>query len=259
MNKRPRILISNDDGITAGGIRALVNAVKDYTEVTVVAPQHPQSAKGHGITIEHPLRMREVDIFGPDVKAFECDGTPADCVKMAKAIIYKDENPDVVLSGINHGSNAAINIVYSGTVSAAMEGALEGIDSIAFSLLNWSADADFSACIPAVNQLVKNVLEIRLPSKVMLNVNFPDVSAEEMKGFKVCRQADSKWVEEFDVRKDPHGNEYYWLTGEFINQDEGEDTDNYFLKQNYITVVPVQADLTAHASLSKVEKIIADV
>lgn len=250
---RKKILISNDDGITAGGIRQLVEIAKNYGDVYVVAPQLPQSAKGHGITISEPLKMRKMDIFGDDVEAYECTGTPADCVKMAKSILFKDGNPDLCLSGINHGSNAAINIVYSGTVSGALEGALEGIHSVAFSLLNWSLDADFSMCVEPISQIIEDVLENGLPDKVMLNVNIPDVPANEIQGMRVCRQSESKWVEEFECRKDPHGNEYYWLTGEFVNQDDGEDTDIHFLKGNYVTIVPVHSDMTAHQHVNKIK------
>lgn len=251
--EKPKILISNDDGITAGGIRALVEEMNLLGEVFVVAPQFPQSAKGHGITIADPLRMRKVNIFGEGVHAYECSGTPADCIKMAKAIFFKDKSPDICISGINHGSNAAINIVYSGTVSAAMEGALEGINSVAFSLLNWSSEADFKECIPSVRAIVDIVLNNGLPGKVMLNVNIPNIPANEMKGIKICRQADSKWVEEFTIRTDPMGNDYYWLTGEFVNQDNGNDTDHYYLENNFVTIVPVHADLTSHENMDHVK------
>jgi 5'-nucleotidase len=247
------ILITNDDGINAKGIAALVDVMRSFGRVVVVAPGSPQSAKGHGITITEPLRMRKVDLFGEEVDAYETSGTPADCVKLAKAVIFKDRQPDLCVSGINHGSNAAINIVYSGTVSGAMEAALEGIDSVAFSLLNWSHDADFTACKPFVKQVVENVLEQGLEGKTMLNVNIPNLPESEIKGLKVVRQADSKWVEEFEERLDPHGNTYYWLTGKFVNLDNGEDTDEYHLENGYVTIVPVHADHTAHHVMDNIK------
>ena len=247
------ILVTNDDGINAGGIRALVEAVKDLGRVVVVAPAQPQSAKGWGITITEPLYMRKVNTFGDDIEAYEGTGTPADCVKLAKAILFKGEKPDICVSGINHGSNAAINIVYSGTVSGAKEASLEGIQSIAFSLLDWSEDANFEPCKPFVKSITSSVLAKNLPSNSLINVNVPLLKSEDIKGIKVCRQAHSKWVEEFEVRKDHHGNECYWLHGEFINQDEGKDTDIQYLEEGYITVVPVHVDHTAHAIIDEIK------
>ena len=247
------ILVTNDDGINAGGIRALVEAVKDLGRVVVVAPAQPQSAKGWGITITEPLYMRKVNTFGDDIEAYEGTGTPADCVKLAKAILFKGEKPDICVSGINHGSNAAINIVYSGTVSGAKEASLEGIQSIAFSLLDWSEDANFEPCKPFVKSITSSVLAKNLPSNSLINVNIPLLKPEDIKGIKVCRQAHSKWVEEFEIRKDHHGNECYWLHGEFVNQDEGKDTDIQYLEEGYITIVPVHVDHTAHAIIDEIK------
>jgi 5'-nucleotidase len=247
------ILVTNDDGINAGGIKALVEAVKDLGRVVVVAPAHPQSAKGWGITITEPLYMRKVNTFGEDIEAYEATGTPADCVKLAKAILFKGENPAICVSGINHGSNAAINIVYSGTVSGAKEASLEDINAIAFSLLDWSEDANFEPCKPFVQSITKDVLENGLPERTLLNVNVPLLPVEEIKGFKVCRQAHSKWIEEFEIRKDHHGNECYWLHGEFVNQDAGKDTDIHYLEEGYVSVVPVHVDHTAHNQLESMK------
>jgi len=199
MNK-PTILVTNDDGITAPGIRALVEAVKDFGKIVVVAPDSPQSGQGHALTLNVPLRLRKVDIFG-DIEAYECSGTPVDCVKLAKDVVLENRAADICVSGINHGSNASINIIYSGTVSAAMEASLEGKKYI--------------------RQLVRYVLDNGLHKTKLLNVNIPDLPEEEIKGIKICRQADAKWVEEFARSKDPHGREYYWLTGPLATRPYG--------------------------------------
>lgn len=170
-----------------------------------------------------------------------------------KQFFLKVKKPDICVSGINHGSNAAINIVYSGTVSGAKEASLEGIQSIAFSLLDWSEDANFEPCKPFVKSITSSVLAKNLPSNSLINVNIPLLKPEDIKGIKVCRQAHSKWVEEFEIRKDHHGNECYWLHGEFVNQDEGKDTDIQYLEEGYITVVPVHVDHTAHAIIDEIK------
>ncbi len=248
MSKRPTILVTNDDGITAPGIRALVEAMQEIGDVVVVAPDSPQSAMGHAITISKPLRLYKTEIHG-EVLGYQCSGTPVDCVKLAvNQILHKA--PDLCVSGINHGSNSSINIIYSGTMSAAMEGAIEGIPSIGFSLLNYSLDADFSAAKVVASSVVKQVLKNGLPKDTLLNVNIPNLPWEQMKGMKVCRQARAKWKEEFDERKDPTGRPYYWLTGKFINMDKGEDTDEWALENGYVSIVPVQFDLTAHHAVS---------
>jgi len=241
MNK-PTILVTNDDGITAPGIRALIEAVKDFGKVVVVAPDKPQSAQGHALTLNEPLRLRKVDIFG-DIEAYECSGTPVDCVKLAKDVVFENRAADICVSGVNHGSNASINIIYSGTVSAAMEASLEGINSIGFSLLDYAHDANFE---PA-----SYVLDNGLHKTKLLNVNIPDLPEEEIKGIKICRQANGKWVEEFARSKDPHGRDYYWLAGKFINPDTGTDTDIWALENGYISVVPSQHDLTAYGAIDE--------
>lgn len=247
------ILVTNDDGITSKGIACLVAVMKHFGRVVVVAPSSPQSAKGHGISINDPLRMKKVSVFGSDVEAYESSGTPADCIKMAKAILFKDKEPDLVVSGVNHGSNAAVNIVYSGTVSGAMEAGLEGIPAVAFSLLNWSHDADFSMCEPFINQIVQEAMSGGIPKYSIWNVNIPNLPAEQIKGIEVCRQAHSKWVEKFDQREDPYGQSYYWLTGKFVNLDDGQDTDEYYLGQGYVTIVPVHSDHTAYEHIDKLK------
>ena len=241
------ILVTNDDGITAPGLHALVEAVKHLGEIIVVAPDSPQSGMGHAITINNPLRLDKVDLHGNHTW-YQCSGTPVDCVKIAiDKILHR--KPDLCVSGINHGSNSAINVIYSGTMSAAMEGAIEGIPSIGFSLLNFALDADFSAAKRYAGMIAENVLERGLPTGTLLNVNIPNLPIESLKGVKVCRQANAKWEEEFDERLDPNKRKYYWLTGKFVNQDKGQDTDEWALANGYISLVPVQYDFTAHHAI----------
>jgi len=242
--KKPTILVTNDDGITAPGIRCLVEVAQKFGTVVVVAPDSPQSGKGHALTLEDPIRLKKSTIF-EGVEAYECSGTPVDCVKLAKSIILKDNAPDLCISGVNHGSNVSINILYSGTMSAAMEAALEGIPAIGFSLLDFSWKADFSACSVVAEQLVKYVLEDGIPHANLLNVNIPKLPIEEIKGIKICRQADARWVEDFKKMDNPRNYDLYWLTGEFVNHDQRIDTDVRALSQGYVSVVPCQFDLTA--------------
>lgn len=251
--KQPVILITNDDGITAPGIRNLVEAVKDLGKIVVVAPDKAQSGMGHAITIGHPLRMTKMDMFG-DIEAWQTSGTPVDCVKLAVDKILHGK-PDLCLSGINHGANHSINVIYSGTMSAAMEASIESIPSIGFSLLDYSYEADFTAARHYVRTIVSSLLtQKKLDKHLLLNVNIPSIPKELIKGVKVCRQAYAKYEEDFEERKDPHGKRYYWLTGEFINFDKGKDTDVWALKNNYVSVVPVQFDLTNYKLKSQLEK-----
>lgn len=252
-DKRPLILVTNDDDITAPGIHALVDAVQSLGKVVVVAPDRPQSGMGHAITIGLPLRMNKVDLFGKTIDAYECSGTPVDCVKLARDKVLHGL-PDICLSGINHGANHSINIIYSGTMSAAMEAAIEGISSIGFSSLDYSYEADFTLAKKVAYQLTKKVLEEKQAKNILLNVNIPNVSEEKFKGIKICRQANAKWVEEFDERHDPHGKKYYWLTGRFQNMDDGDDTDVRALENNYASVVPIQFDLTNFTLKKQLEK-----
>lgn len=247
MNKaKPTILVVNDDGITAPGIKALMDAVSEIGNVVVVAPDSPQSGMGHAITIGKPLRLDKVDIY-EGVEMYRCSGTPVDCVKLAVNKIFKGQKPDLCVSGINHGLNNSINVLYSGTMSAAVEGAIEGIPSIGFSLDDFTLQADFSHCIKYVKELVLQVLKNGLPVATLLNVNFPNT--HNIKGIKICRQASAKWAEEFDERVDPHKRPYYWLTGVFQLNDGGEDTDVWALEHHYASVVPVQFDMTAHHAI----------
>jgi 5'-nucleotidase len=256
--KKPLILVVNDDGIFAPGIRALVEVVSVLGDVVVVAPDSPQSAKGHALTISDPLRINQDKKIFTDFKnvvAYECSGTPVDCVKLAKHVVLKDREIDLCVSGINHGSNASINILYSGTLSAAMEASLEGISSIGFSLLDFSFDANFEPCKPYIQKLCRFMLKNK-PKTTLLNVNFPKLAFEDIKGLKVCRQANARWVEEFQENKDPIGRPYYWLTGKFHNHEpEATDTDIWALENGYISVVPSFHDLTNYKGIKELQTI----
>ncbi|GAB3588375.1 5'/3'-nucleotidase SurE [Hymenobacter daeguensis] len=249
--KKPLILVSNDDGITAPGIRHLVEIVHALgAEVVVVAPDSPQSGMGHAITIGHPMRLTENPVFGPDVKAYECSGTPADCVKIARHYVLKDRTPDLVVSGINHGSNAAVNVLYSGTMSAAIEAAIEGLPAVGFSLCDYGHHADFSHVAEWVSQVCRHALAHGVPAGTALNVNIPKKSATPIAGLRLGRQANARWQEEFDRRLDPYQRPYFWLRGEFVNLDPGTDTDEWALAHNYVSIVPCQFDLTSLAGLA---------
>ncbi|MEO6405154.1 MAG: 5'/3'-nucleotidase SurE [Ferruginibacter sp.] len=251
--EKPVILITNDDDITSPGIRSLVEAVKDLGTVVVVAPDRPQSGMGHAITIGSPLRLNKMNLFG-DIEAWQTSGTPVDCVKLAvDKVLHR--KPDLCLSGINHGANHSINVIYSGTMSAAMEASIEGIPSIGFSLLDYSYDADFTASKQIVHKIVSGILGKKLDKHFLLNVNIPSLPMEKIKGIKICKQAYAKYEEDFSERVDPHNKKYYWLTGEFKNFDKSKDTDVWALQHNYVSAVPVQFDLTNYALKAKLEKI----
>ena len=250
LNLRPLILVSNDDGITAPGIAHLVRIVAALgAEVVVVAPDSPQSGMGHAITIGLPLRLTENRIFGPDIEAYECSGTPADCVKIAKHHILKDRRPTLVVSGINHGSNASVNVLYSGTMSAAIEAAIEGLPAIGFSLAEYGHNADFSHIEEWVSKVCRYALAHGIPPGTALNVNLPKNADGPIQGLRLCRQARAKWQEEFDTRLDPSQRPYHWLVGEFVNLDSGTDTDEWALANQYVSIVPCLFDLTNFTGL----------
>lgn len=249
---KPIILITNDDGITAPGIRNLVEAVKDLGQIVVVAPDSPQSGMGHAITIGHPLRLHKVEVI-EGVECWQSSGTPVDCVKLARDKVLH-RKPDICLSGINHGANHSINIIYSGTMSAAMEAAVEGIPSVGFSLLDYNYEADFSLAKEVVRAIVQKMLSEKIPEHTLLNVNIPKVKKEHFKGIKLCRQAYAKWAEEFDHRRDPRGEDYYWMVGKFVNLDQGKETDVAALKEGYASVVPIKFDFTDYEMKQKLEK-----
>lgn len=249
--KRPLILVTNDDSISAKGIRSLYEAVKSFGDIVIIAPDSPQSGTGHAITINEPLRLDRSQLF-TECEAYSCSGTPVDCVKLAVWEIIK-KKPDLIVSGINHGANTATNVLYSGTMSAAVEGAMEGIPSIGFSLCAYDADADFDLAKEVVKTTVAHVLENGMPPSVCLNVNIPYVSKSDYKGMKVCRQAHAYWEDRFDRREDQFGRPYYWLTGEFKGQGHQSDTDLYWIEQGYATVVPTQFDMTAYEVMNELE------
>ncbi|MDO4728775.1 MAG: 5'/3'-nucleotidase SurE [Bacteroidota bacterium] len=239
---KPLILVTNDDGITAPGIQNLITIAQEFGNVVVVAPDSPQSGKGHAVTVNNTLYINKIS-----ENQYSCSGTPVDCVKMAVHEIL-GKKPDLCISGINHGSNSSINVIYSGTMSAAVEAGIEGIPAIGFSLADFSWNADFAPCLPFVRRMIAHTLKNELPKGVVLNVNFP--KTDNIKGIKICRQANAAWIERFDKRQTPHGRDYYWLTGEFVNYDKGEDTDEFALANGYVSVVPVQFDLTAHFAIN---------
>lgn len=250
--QEPVILITNDDGVSAPGIRNLVEAIKDLGKVVVVAPDKPQSGMGHAITIGHPLRLVKVDLFD-GVDAWQCSGTPVDCVKLAvDKVLHR--KPDLCVSGINHGANHSINVIYSGTMSAAVEAAIESIPSVGFSLLDHSIEADFTAARKYARIIVEKMLSSKLDKHTVLNVNFPLATESMIKGIRICRQAYAKYEEDFIERSDPTGRMYYWLTGKFVNFDKGKDTDVWALSNNYVSVVPVQFDLTNYTQKDILEK-----
>jgi 5'-nucleotidase len=254
MKTKPIILITNDDDINAPGIRNLVEAVKGLGTIVVVAPDKPQSGMGHAITIGSPLRMNRVQVFGEKIESWQTSGTPVDCVKLAvDKILHR--KPDICLSGINHGANHSINVIYSGTMSAAMEASIEGIPSIGFSLLDYRYEADFTAARKIARKMVTDLLQQKkLDTHFLLNVNIPAVPFKEIQGLKICKQAYAKYEEEFDERLDPQQKKYFWLTGEFKNFDTSKDTDVWALQHNYVSVVPIQFDLTNYTLKKQLEK-----
>ena len=246
--ERPLILVTNDDGINAPGIRTLISIMKDIGDIVVVAPDSPQSGMGHAITINSTLHSSRITPKDSEITEYSCSGTPADCVKLAINELMP-RKPDLCVSGINHGSNSSINVIYSGTMSAAIEAGIEGVPAIGFSLLDYRWNADFEQSKNFISMITLNALNNGIPKGVVLNVNIPSVMKSDIKGVKICRQAMAYWIEEFDKRKNPLGQEYYWLTGKFINEDLGEDTDEWALNNNFISIVPVKFDLTAHHAI----------
>lgn len=246
-DQKPLILITNDDGYQAKGIKSLIESVVGLGEIVVVAPDGPRSGMSSAITTLHPLRCHVVEKDeSRDLTVYACTGTPVDCVKLGISEIL-GRKPDLLISGVNHGSNAAICVIYSGTLGAAIEGCIFGVPSIGFSLTDHRADADFTESRKATRALSKQVLETGLPDGVCLNVNIPDTP---LKGIKVCRQTKGKWVKEFVRGEDGSRREVFWLTGEFENHEpDSEDTDEWALAHGYVAVVPTKVDMTAHELL----------
>lgn len=245
------ILITNDDSVNAKGIRSLIQTAKQFGRVVVVAPDKAQSGMGHAITINHPLRLHRVDLFD-GVESYSCSGTPVDCVKLAIYEVLKCK-PDLLLSGINHGENTSTNVLYSGTMSAAIEGAMEGIHSIGFSLADYASDADFSACQPFIEKIIIKTLDSGLAANTCLNVNFPKLSIDKIKGIRICSQAHAFWADRFDKRLDQFGNPYFWLTGDFAEVNPKENTDLEALKNGYVSIVPTHFDLTNYQAIKTLE------
>lgn len=254
---KPLIFITNDDSLHAKGIASLIEVAKHFGEVVVVAPAQPQSGMGHAITISKPLRLHRSHLFD-GVEAYTCDGTPVDCVKLAIYEVLR-RKPDLILSGINHGLNASTNVLYSGTMSATIEGAMERVSSIGFSYDDFDEDADFSASMYVAEKLIPKVLQNPLPLGVCLNVNIPKGPVAALKGIQVCKQAAASWDDQFDKRTDPHGKSYFWMTGNFGPQDVATDTDLHFMDQGYATIVPTHFDMTAHHVLSPLKQLFNEI
>jgi len=245
---KPLFLVTNDDGVDAKGLMALIDVVKPLGKVLVVAPAEPQSGMSHAITVKIPLRLAKVE-DSENLTIYKCYGTPVDCVKMAFNHLLEDR-PDLLVSGINHGSNASTSVFYSGTMGAALEGCINEVNSIGFSLLNLEHDADFAAAKHYADLVIRKVLQNGLPPAVCLNVNIPDGKAESISGIKYCRQNRGYWREEFDKRTDPLGKHYFWLTGYFHNcEPEATDTDEWALENHYVSIVPLHTDLTSYDTL----------
>ena len=248
MKNKPLILITNDDGIHAKGIACLVEAMKEFGDLVVVSANESFSGMSHAITVKTPLYLKDMGIKD-NVRYYKTNGTPVDCVKLAMHTVL-DRYPDYIVSGINHGSNSSTSVHYSGTMGAAREGALNGIPSLGFSLLTYESDADFSGCDKVVKVVFEDVLKNGLESGVFLNVNIP--YTDKVKGIKYCRQGKGKWVENFMERMDPRGKQYFWLTGHFENlEPNATDTDEFYLENNYASVVPCSIDATHTESLKK--------
>lgn len=253
--ERPFIFVTNDDGIHAKGIQILIEEMEKIGDVLVIAPNVGRSGMAHAITFSTPVRLN-LHKNSESKNKYDISGTPVDCVKMALDKFFERKNPDLLVSGINHGSNASICTIYSGTVAAAREGAINGIPSIAFSNLDFSPDADFEAFRPYIQKIAKYVLENKLEENVFLNVNFPAHDTNNIKGIQVCRQTKGIWVEEFDKRTDPHNQDYFWLTGHFDNYEpNAQDTDEWLLKDNYVTVVPIKVETSDTNSLKSLENL----
>ncbi|HNX78319.1 MAG TPA: 5'/3'-nucleotidase SurE [Prolixibacteraceae bacterium] len=249
MIEKPSILVTNDDGIHAKGLRELIEVMRLFGDVTVIAPEVSMSGMSGAVTVDDPLRSVKLS-EEPGITVYKCNGTPVDCVKLGFNHLL-EKTPDYVVSGINHGANTSISILYSGTMGAAMEGSLHGVPSIGFSLMDFHPDADFGKAKIYAARIFQAVMDNSLPRDTCLNVNIPQGVP---KGIKLCRQARGKWSEEFDKRTDPHQRPYFWLSGTFHNYEENaRDTDLYALEKSYVSVVPVKVDMTCYETLSSLK------
>lgn len=255
MRKRPLIFITNDDGVRAKGLQKMIEVAREFGDVIAISSEKPQSGMAHAITMHKPLHLTTITKEA-GVEVYAASGTPVDCVKLAFDHMLLDNYPDLTLSGINHGSNSAISVIYSGTMGAAIEASFYGKPAIGFSLLDHSPDADFTVAGIYVREIIGKVLATEIEMPMCLNVNIPAVAQSEIKGIRVCRQARGYWKESFIHRLDPRGKDYYWLTGDFYNvEPDSPDTDEWALVNNYVSVVPIQVDLTNHEQVEELGKI----
>ena len=245
---RPLILITNDDGFAAKGLRTLDEIAQEFGDVVVMAPESNNSGQSHSITPTRPLRVRTVK-ESEGLNVYACDGTPVDCVKLALEY-FCPRKPDLVLSGINHGSNSSINVLYSGTMDAVIEATICGYNAIGFSLLNHSHEADFGGCEPFVRTIVADVLANGLPENVSLNVNIPNLPKDQIKGIRVCHEARTQWLDSFERRIDPIGRPYWWLTGKFVCNELQEGSDEWALRNGYVSIVPTHPDFTNYPAIA---------
>lgn len=255
MDSRPLIFLTNDDGIHAKGLETSIEILRPEGRLLVVAPERGQSGMAHAITMDRPLTLRKIT-DEPGLTAYVCNGTPVDCIKIAfDYLLAGQEHPSLIVSGINHGSNSAINVLYSGTMGAAIEGSFYEIPSIGFSIPDHARDADFTTAAHFIPRIVETVGQSKPELPLCLNVNIPSLPIESIKGIRPCRQTRGFWREDFERRQDPRGNDYYWLSGHFCNAEpEAEDTDEWALAHGYISVVPIQVDLTNYRQLEAMKK-----
>ena len=250
---KPLIFITNDDGVEAKGLKTAVDIARKLGRVIVIAPEHPRSGQSHAITMYNPLYLRTVR-KEDDLEIYACSGTPVDCVKLAFDHLLADNLPDITISGINHGSNSAISVMYSGTMGGAIEASFYERPAIGLSLLDHNPDADFGAAAFYAQDIISKVMNSSVELPLCLNVNIPAVAPEEIKGVRVCRQNEGYWKETFVKRQDPRGKDYYWLTGDFFNAEPNStDTDEWALANNYVSVVPIQVDLTNHKQVRELD------
>jgi len=247
--KRPLILITNDDGFEARGLEALVEAAKEFGEIVVITPEGHRSGMGHAITMNVPLRVKLYKTEN-GISYYRTNGTSVDCVKLGQRVVLRDRKIDLLLSGINHGSNSSVSIIYSGTMAAAIEASFEGIPAIGLSLLDYSPNADFSAAMVFAKKNINKVLQNELPQHVCLNVNIPKLSLSEIKGMKITRQTLGYWHEDLEEHTDPFGGKYYWLAGHLVNlEPDATDTCEWALHNGYVSVMPVHFDMTSHKTV----------
>ncbi len=250
---KPLILVTNDDGVDARGVRALADVARQFGRVVLVAPSGPQSGKSHAITFTSPLRLNRIHAE-KDFLIYKANNTPVDAVKLAQCVLLKDQKIDLLVAGINHGPNSSSSVFYSGTIAAAIEGCLNKIPSIGFSLIDYSSSSDFEAAKEVAYRIIKAALENKLSENICLNVNIPNIPLEEIKGYRITRQGLNHWKEELEERFDPIGKPYYWLSGFLVETDNNDDTDEWALRNNYVSIQPILPDLTAYDYMGIMKK-----